>query len=289
MTRGIIVAAVLAAVAPGIALHADGVESARYHYNLTARVRPLALFWISRSNVGDAVVTRDRAPGEVKYSLLIGSDPARAPFHVNRWGYIEEEIRGPEARLIGLMTASDEDSIARARAGIANQAAGHHPFKVIEGTADAYQASSRVASILTSEDYTIHHLPVVLDLVRRQSAAGESRVVRLGPDVRRGFLAALVDAMRGVADTAIPYVYYGRLYELKRTRSTPIADLRIGRRTYGPCVAAEFVSTSRQDGEVTRFSMTYGADGPLADVPLKIVYQPRWWMEIELTIDGESR
>jgi len=48
------------------------------------------LFWIGRSNVGDAVVARAAAPHEARYSLLIGSDPNRAPRRINRWGYLEE-------------------------------------------------------------------------------------------------------------------------------------------------------------------------------------------------------
>ena len=44
----------------------------RHHYAISARVRPLLLFWISRSGVGDAVVTKRRGPSETGYSLLIG-------------------------------------------------------------------------------------------------------------------------------------------------------------------------------------------------------------------------
>src|SRR5262249_59549132 len=46
-----------------------------HHYSMTARIRPLYLFWISRSGVGDAVVTRDESREDARYSLLIGSDP----------------------------------------------------------------------------------------------------------------------------------------------------------------------------------------------------------------------
>ncbi|HWF86193.1 MAG TPA: hypothetical protein VG222_15145, partial [Vicinamibacterales bacterium] len=81
----------------------------RHHYSIGARVRPLLVFWISRSDVGDAVVTRQIAPGEATYALLIGSDPDRAPRRINRWGYIKEEIHGADARLVGLMTQSEED------------------------------------------------------------------------------------------------------------------------------------------------------------------------------------
>ena len=42
-------------------------EVVQYHYTMAARVRPLVLFWFTRSGVGDAVVTRRRAPGETDY------------------------------------------------------------------------------------------------------------------------------------------------------------------------------------------------------------------------------
>ena len=259
----------------------------RHHYTITARVRPLVLFWITKSGVGDAVVTRKRAPGEARYTLLIGSDPDRAPLHINRWGYIEEETRGAEARLIGLMTESDEESIEQAEANVRAQSA-RHRFKVIHGSTDAEQARSRVSVIATEEDYTIRHLPIVLDLVQRHSPDGTSRVVRLPAGARPGFLSALADAMRDESANPIAYVYYGRIYELRRTRTQRIPNVRIGQTSYGAAAAADFISTSAYDGEQTRFSITYGREGAFAEVPLRVTYQPRWWMQIELTIDDAT-
>jgi len=260
----------------------------RHHYSITARIRPLVVFWIARNDVGDAVVTRRLGPGEASYSLLIGSDPERAPLHINRWGYIKEEILGAESRLIGLMTESDEDSIEQAEANVRSQATGRHPFKVIEATADGAQARSRVRTIAAPEDYTFRHLPVVLDLAQRNSAEGRSRVIRLPAGARPGFLSALADAMHDPSANPITYAYFGRLYELRRTRTERIGSVRIGQRSYGPVIAADFVTTSTYDGERTRFSITYGADGPFAEVPLRVVYQPRWWMQVELTIDDDG-
>ena len=264
-------------------LHAGEVE--RHHYRITARVRPLVVFWITRDDVGDAVMTRSRAAEQARYSLLIGSDPDRAPFHINRWGYIEEEIRGAESRLTGLMTQSDEESISQAEANIRSQSGGRHPFKVIQATADREQATSRVRVIAAPEDYTIRQLPAVLDLAQRESAGGTSRVVRLPDGARPGFLAAIADAMRGGSPSSIAYVYYGRLYELRRVRSHRIPSFQSGTAAYGPAIAADFVSTCAYDGEQTRFSITYGTQGPFAEVPLRVTYQPRWWMQVELTID----
>jgi hypothetical protein len=266
----------------------DAATAERHHYTIGARVRPLLVFWISRSGVGDAVVTRRRGDGDASYSLLIGSDPDRAPLHINRWGYIEEEIRGAEARLLGLMTESEEESIQQAEANVRKQSSGAHPFKVIHGTADGEQAQARVASIDMPEDYTLRQMRVVLDIARRHADTGKLRVVTLPQGTRPGFLAALSDAMGRPAERSIAYVYYGKLYELRRTRSTTISNLQIGGRGYGPAVAADFVITNKHDGEQTRFSMTYGTAGAYAEVPLTVVYQPRWWMQVELTIDDAS-
>jgi hypothetical protein len=83
----------------------------------------------------------------------------------------------------------------------------------------------------------------------------------------------------------IAYVYYGRIYELRQTDARTIPDLRIGRASYGRAIAADFTITRAQDAEPTRFSMTYGTEGRFAQVPLTVSYRPRWWMEINLTVD----
>jgi len=288
----IAVAAVLAAQSSGVKAASpeptparrNGLE--RYHYSITARVRPLVMFWITRRDVGDAVVSRSVTPGEARYSLLIGSDPDRAPLHINRWGYIEEDIRGVDARLVGLMTESDEESIQQAEANVRKGPGGGRAFKAIETTFDGQQARSHLTSFAAPEDYTFRQLSTVLGLAaRRQSGDGTTRAVRLPPGARPGFLAALADAMHEPSLNRIVYAYYGRLYELRRMRMQSVTNLLIDQKTYGPAVTADFVIVSLHDGERTRFSMTYGRLGQFAEVPLKAVYQPRWWMQIELTID----
>ena len=258
----------------------------RHHYVIAARIRPLLVFWIGRSSVGDAIVTRRLSPGEATYALLIGSDPDRAPRRINRWGYIREEIRGAEARLIGLMTESDEDSIEEAEANIRKQAHGDHPFKIIRATVDGEQAQSVVTSIGAPYDYSFRQLQTVLDLALRESPQGKPRTIRLPPGTRPGFLAALADAMH-TPTGPIAYVYHGRIYELRRTDARTIPDLRIAGASYGRAIAADFTTTSTHDGEQTRFSMTYGAEGRFAQVPLTVSFRPRWWMEVNLTLDDE--
>ena len=269
-------------VLPGAALASGALE--RYHYSVAARVRPLLVFWIGRSGVGDAIVTRRVSPGEADYALLIGSDPDRAPRHINRWGYIKEEIRGTEAQLLGLMTESDEESIEQAEANLKGQAQGDHPFKIIRATVHGEQARSVVTSIDAPHDYSYRQLQEVLDLALREPPDGTVRTIRLPSGTRPGFLAALADAMRTSAGP-ITYVYHGRIYELRQNTARPISDLRIGRASYGAAIAADYTITSKLNGEQTSFSMTYGTEGRFAQVPLTVTYRPRWWMEMNLTLD----
>ena len=189
---------------------------------------------------------------------------------------------------MGLMTESDEESIEQAEANVRHAPSDSHPFKVIHATADGDEAQARVASIAMHENYTLRQVRAALEVAERASASGRLRAVRLPPGARPGFLSALADAMRVPAARAITYVHYGRLYELRRTSSRIIPDVRIGQRSYGPGVAADFVITSAYDGEQTKFAMTYGTQGALAEVPLTVAYQPRWWMQVELTIDDGS-
>jgi hypothetical protein len=281
--------------AGGEAPHVAGTCVEQFHYSITARVRPM-LFWISRAGVGDAVLTRRRAPGERGYSLLIGSDPERAPWRLNRWGYIEEDIRGDVAHLIGLMVESDEESVAQAQASLERRSANGHTFKIIQATVDLKGASSVVNSIVSSEDYNMRQVRTVLDLARRDYTAGEARVLALPRGTRPGFLAAVAELMhsqgehhlstsRTESNEPLTFVYHGQIHQLRQTHVKDIPNLRVGNVSYGRAVTAEFMMTDSIGSEPTRFSMTYGTEGKFTEVPLTVSYQPHWWIQIDLAID----
>lgn len=282
-----------------VAARSPDTTVARHHYSITARVRPLVVFWISRSGVGDAVVTWRHSPREAGYSLLIGSDPDRAPRRINRWGYIDEEVRGGEARLIGLMTQSDESTVEEAEASLRRQANGERTFRIIQATIDRDEARSVVKSIDAPGRYTFRDVDMVLDLAARVSIEGKSRVVRLPAGTRPGLLTALADliharvegsrAANGVrSGGSVPFVYHGRIYELREAHARQMATVTVGDRTYHRVVAADIELKSIDDGEVSRFSLTFGTEGSFAEVPISLSYQPRWWMQIDLTLDDET-
>jgi hypothetical protein len=49
-------------------------------------------------------------------------------------------------------------------------------------------------------------------------------------------------------------------------------------------VSGQFAMKNLADGEKTRFALSYAIDGRLAEVPLAMSYQPRWWMQVTLAL-----
>src|SRR5258708_22451190 len=74
-------------------MHVD----AQFDYIMTARVR-LLLFWVGKDDVGGGYIRRGRLPQDPAsdvIELLIGSDPAKAPRAINRWGAASEIVHRP--------------------------------------------------------------------------------------------------------------------------------------------------------------------------------------------------
>ena len=59
---------------------------------------------------------------------------------------------------------------------------------------------------------------------------------------------------------------------------------RSGGRTFNDVVRGRFETLNEATSDRTRFEITYGARGELAEVPIHIVYQPRWWFRVELLL-----
>ena len=266
----------------------------RHHYVMSARVRPLLLFWIGRSNVGDAIVTRAATPNEARYAFLIGSDPDRAPRRINRWGYVEEKIRGETATVVGLMTDSEEKSVEEAEKNLRREGSGVHTFKVIHATIDAEQSRSVVTAVGAPADYSFRQVGALLALAGDGGTALQPRVVRLPRGTRPGFLTAMTEIVHAQAESAragtlragtpLTYVYHGKFYELRGTSVQFKPTFEVNSSRYARVVSAQFATKSLADGEETRFALSYAIDGRLAEVPLTISYQPRWWLQVNLAL-----
>ena len=132
----------------------DGLPVLRMHrYRMDGRVRPL-LFWIGRDDVGMGEIVWRGADGAVAFELLIGTDAAKAPRGINRWGYILEESRPSGTRVLGVITTSDEATIS----DVTDRAPGAQPvgrFKGLDARIAAGVSRSATETIETERDYSV--------------------------------------------------------------------------------------------------------------------------------------
>ena len=263
------------------------------HYRMAGRVRPL-LFWIGRDDVGSARITwRGAAEGPQAYELLVGTDPAKAPRRINRWGYIAEEVLGRDGALLALMSRSDEDSYEDAQSNVSGSGAGGD-FRAIRGRVVNGSATHRVARVRTEGAPTIHDIEALLGPVQAEISNASTRETLVGRETRPGFLVAVAELVdhtliasragtgRAMLDRVVPYVFGRNLYEL-RVRSFDVASSsRAATASTARVGTADFEILNLATRVRTRFEMTYPLTGDLAGVPLTIEWQPRWWLKVEL-------
>ena len=87
-----------------------------HRYRIAGKVR-LVFLWVSSDHVGSARITWQQDSTVSAISLLIGSDPQRAPRGLNEWGYLQERVHDHEADVFGVRTLSDAGSREDVQAG----------------------------------------------------------------------------------------------------------------------------------------------------------------------------
>jgi hypothetical protein len=273
-----------------------------HRYRMLAKVRPL-LFWISKDDVGGAKVSwRGSEDGGFGLDLLIGSDPRRAPRQINKWGYIAEQVRGTDARVLGVMKQSNEQTVADAEKALGAEGKGGYVFRAIQGTASNREARAGVTTVRVERDMTYRDIDPLIALVNGATdPTAENRSVALPPGTRPGFLVTLSELVKqsveGYSKQAsafapskqpLTYVYFGVFYDLSLRGSELLKTATIDGQRYTNVARSDFEIKNRSTGETTRFQLTYGTTGVLAGVPVHAVYQPKWWFEVQLFLDERS-
>lgn len=85
------------------------------------------------------------------------------------------------------------------------------------------------------------------------------------------------------------YAYNGTLHQIRLGRSELLRNAEIGGRRYGDLIQSDFDTTNRATGVTTAFQVTYGTRDGLAEIPVHAIYQPRWWLEVQLFLDDQAR
>jgi hypothetical protein len=274
---------------------------AEHHYRLSGAARPL-LFWITRDNVGGGRMTwRRAADGTLSLELLMGSDPARAPFKANRWGYMREVVQGDSAELVAVKSETEEETIDEAKAS-ANRKDQNHALVFIHEQVTPRDARTSSAIVDVGRTATYRDLDFVLDRMAT-IREWEDRVGARPHAARPGFLVAFTELMRsGVsawtladtstfryAPTTLLFVHRAKPYELRQSDVELLRDVTLGGRRYAHLLQAHFRIRNPSTNYQSQFWVIYGLDDGLAAVPVRITYQPRWWLRTELTLDPSDQ
>jgi hypothetical protein len=267
-------------------------------YAVNARIRPLLVFWIGRDDVGDArIVWRGGSSRHRAIELLVGTDPERAPRRINRWGYIAEEIRNGQAQTVGVMTASDEDSLEEARASTAHQDP-RTTYKASRTTLVDRSGQNVVVTLSVPARFTYRDVQQVLDLA--SSVQAKPRAVTLPEGAETGFLLAADSLAERVLSScrsqgrlaarpaSTRYLYNRTLYELSIRSCQKEARFPGVTGHFSDLVEMKFVVTNTQSREETPFRVLFGTTGDLEGVPVQILFRPKWWLEVELVLRSGS-
>jgi hypothetical protein len=273
--------------------------SREHRYRMSAAIRPL-LFWIGDGDVGGArILWRKGDDGRHGYEFLLGSDPARAPRRINRWGFVREE-QGPDgATQVGLMRKTDEESVQEAQAEVGFE--GEYVFKVIHTEIEGQQARAENTVWLVEEDYTFHDVGHLLRMFRTTPPSPPKvNEASMPPGTHPGFLFAVADLVdRAVAAaTREPrellekettrFNFNAVAYELRLRRSKWEKSKKYGDRRYQNLVRVDLESYNPTLDTKERFTLAVGTEGEWKGVPVYVKYQPKWWFKAEGVIDDSQ-
>jgi len=196
-------------------IHGTSRNTVQYDYEMTARVR-LLFFWAGKDDVGGGYIRRGVAatnPREEKLEILFGSDPAKAPRAINRWGAGTEAVwhKGPvgadrpddsggddvvASTFFGFMKSSTGKSVSEMQDELRKEkSGGAHQFKGIVSQVESGYARSLVVPLASDQDYTLHQYPDAEQVILGKLSAVDkpTRVLEDTGDCARagGFLDAV--------------------------------------------------------------------------------------------------
>jgi hypothetical protein len=307
-------------------IHSTPRNAVEFDYEMTARVR-LLFFWAGKDDVGGGYIRRGIAvdnPREEMLQVLFGSDPAKAPRAINRWGAGTEAVWHKEAvgasggsddvvssTFFGFMKSYKGKSVSEMQDELKKEkSGGAHQFTGIVSRVESGHATSLVVPLASDEDYTLHQYPEAEQVMLGKLSGTEkpTRVLEnFGGCARAG---GFLDAVAQLADGAIRgggagggaaaspkslcYIYDSQVNTLTLEHVEPVEKLDVkinaakggtlAEKSYEHLVQADFASAHQATGRRVYFAILLGTQGPLRGVPVQIRYQPNWWFQVVLNL-----
>jgi hypothetical protein len=281
-----------------------------YRYVMTCKVR-FVFFWGGRDDVGGGYVRIGKAAGdeqEQMVQILFGSDPAKAPLSINRWGAGTEVLRTQDSgqpaasAFFGFMKSSKGQSVLAMRSELSKEKSnGNHLFEGIISRVDQDRALTTSVPYTSNRDFDLHQYGEAEKAALQELETNPSRHIgRVDGPARVGeFLTTILQLMSdATAGHATPeslrYIYNARHYTATLLSVQPVADKTVHvqfhanggslDRAYRHLQDAHFEVTCQETGAKSIFSIVLGTEGNLRGTPIQINYQPNWWFQVVLNL-----
>ena len=294
-------------------------DPVQFDYVMTARVR-LLFFWAGKDDVGGGFIRRGFSKNDPRQELLqvlFGSDPAKAPKAINRWGAGTEVVRHREApstsaksddvvssAFFGFMKSSNGKSVSEMQHELKKEKDhGEHLFTGILSRVDAGHAISLTVPLASEIDYNLYQYaeaePVMLE--KLSSSERPARVLENPPGCMRageflGTVSELLDSalQNHGGPLSLCYVYDAQVNILTIEHAVPVPKLAVkvktskgamlADRTYEDLLETDFLTANQATGRKVYFSILVGTKGDQRGVPVQIRYQPNWWFQVVLNL-----
>lgn len=294
-------------------------DAVQFDYVMTARVR-LLFFWASKDDVGGGFIRRGFSKNDPRQELLqvlFGSDPAKAPKAINRWGAGTEVVLHREApstltkgddvvssAFFGFMKSSKGKSVSEMQEELKKEKDhGEHQFTGILSRVDAGHAISLTVPLASEIDYNLHQYaqaePVMLE--KLSSSERPARILENPAGcVRAGeFLGTVSELLDSALQNqggprSLCYVYDAQVNTLmiEHTAAVPKFAVKVktakgellSDRNYEDLLEVDFVSEHQATKKRVYFTILTGTKGVQRGVPVQIRYQPNWWFQVVLNL-----
>jgi hypothetical protein len=296
----------------------DKVET-EYHYVMTARLR-LLFFWAGRDDVGGGYVRIGKASGDGRQEMieiLFGSDPAKVPLSINRWGAGTEVVRSGDSgqpvasAFFGFMKSSKGQSVLAMQRELSREKSnGDHLFEGIISRVDDGRALSTTVPFSSSRDFDLHQYAEAEKATLQQLESNPARKIhRLEGAARQScpregeFLSTtfqlMDDAVAGrPTPVSLCYIYNAHHFIATLVSTQAVAektvhvalrgDSRALDQTYHHLREAHFVVVGEETGSRSSFDILLGTEGNLRGAPIQVTYQANWWFQAILNLMPDS-
>jgi hypothetical protein len=256
--------------------------SCERRYRADAQVLFFGVPLVHRQGVGGASAVWRESDSTVRTLEFTGySSPDRAA-GLNRMGFLKETARPGECVYFGLMTASPEESAEQARNAL-RPAQKEQAYTAIDGRISSQAIETAIAHFTAPAAVSGEHSQELVERARQALASAE-RVA--SPDLAgvpaSSFLQALADLLQRPDGNDGRYIYSGRLYRMRLSRTKDESATAHFRE---PVIRVAGRVRREAGGKETDFRL-WIPEGGARPLPLRIEYQPKSYLRLTFEAVG---